>query len=73
MVLLGANGEISPQIRNLLTVLSVSAITEELSDRKRKGKFDAAIPKRTIPIRPDIVVSNDDADGGTTVHGEGDL
>lgn len=73
MVLLGANGEISPQIRNLLTVLSVSAITEELSDRKRKGKFDAETPTRTLPIRPDIVVSNNDADGGTTLHGEGDL
>ena len=58
------------QVRQILTVLSVSAITEELVDRKRKGNYNVSTPKRSN-TPPDIRLHT--CDGGTPVHGEGDL
>jgi len=57
----------APEIQRILTVLSVSAVTEELAKRVSKGKLNA--PKRNRPSSPDrsvIPIS------GETVHGESD-
>jgi len=67
LVLLGARKKDLPeQVYNILTVLAVSAVTEQLSERKRKGTY---APPQNFATSADSDPDTAEPDGTETVHG----